>query len=50
MKQLDDGGMLVLSLGKQAQTLKCIQRRGNEFAVDSIESVRFIPLVRVELA
>lgn len=50
MKQLNDGGMLVLPLGEQAQTLKRIQRRGNEFAIDSVEAVRFVPLVRGELA
>lgn len=50
MEQLDDGGMLVLPLGEQAQTLKRIQRRGNEFAIDSVEAVRFVPLVRGELA
>jgi len=50
MEQLDDGGILVLPLGEQAQTLKRIQRRGNEFAIDSVEAVRFVPLVRGELA
>ncbi|NIH12073.1 MAG: protein-L-isoaspartate(D-aspartate) O-methyltransferase [Serratia symbiotica] len=50
MEQLDDGGMLVLPLGEQAQTLKRIQLRGNEFAIDSVEAVRFVPLVRGELA
>ncbi|MCP1065971.1 protein-L-isoaspartate(D-aspartate) O-methyltransferase [Serratia symbiotica] len=49
MEQLDDGGMLVLPLGEQAQILKRIQRRGNEFAIDSVEAVRFVPLVRGEL-
>ncbi len=50
MEQQDDGGMLVLPLGEQAQTLKRIQRRGNEFAIDSVEAVRFVPLVRGELS
>jgi protein-L-isoaspartate(D-aspartate) O-methyltransferase len=50
MEQLDDGGMLVLPLGEQAQTLKRIQRRGNKFAINSVEAVRFVPLVRGDLA
>ena len=50
MEQLDDGGILVLPVGEQAQTLKRIQRHGNEFVVDAVEAVRFVPLVKGELA
>ncbi|GAA3588518.1 protein-L-isoaspartate(D-aspartate) O-methyltransferase [Gibbsiella greigii] len=50
MEQLDDGGILVLPVGEQAQTLKRIQRYGNEFSIDAVEAVRFVPLVKGELA
>ena len=50
VEQLDDGGILVLPVGEQAQTLKRIQRHGNEFVVDAVEAVRFVPLVKGELA
>ncbi|WP_346827044.1 protein-L-isoaspartate(D-aspartate) O-methyltransferase [Serratia inhibens] len=50
MEQLDDGGILVLPVGEQAQTLKRIQRRGNDFVIDTVEAVRFVPLVKGELA
>lgn len=50
MEQLDDGGILVLPLGEQDQTLKRIQRHGNEYAIDTVEAVRFVPLVKGELA
>lgn len=50
VEQLDDGGILVLPVGEQAQTLKRIQRHGNEFSIDAVEAVRFVPLVKGELA
>jgi len=50
MEQLDDGGILVLPVGEQAQTLKRIQRQGNDFVIDTVEAVRFVPLVKGELA
>ncbi|MFC0228580.1 protein-L-isoaspartate(D-aspartate) O-methyltransferase [Serratia aquatilis] len=50
MQQLDDGGVLVLPVGQQTQVLQCIQRRGDDFAVNSVEAVRFVPLVKGELA
>ncbi|CQR25326.1 protein-L-isoaspartate O-methyltransferase [Yersinia enterocolitica] len=50
LEQLDEGGILVLPVGKQAQTLKCVQRRNNEFKVETVEAVRFVPLVKGELA
>ncbi|CAI1609600.1 Protein-L-isoaspartate O-methyltransferase [Serratia quinivorans] len=50
MEQLDDGGILVLPVGEQAQTLKYIRRQGNEFVIDTVEAVRFVPLVKGELA
>lgn len=50
MEQLDNGGILVLPVGEEAQTLKRIQRYGNEFSIDAVEAVRFVPLVKGELA
>ncbi|MGO2370137.1 MAG: protein-L-isoaspartate(D-aspartate) O-methyltransferase [Serratia sp. (in: enterobacteria)] len=50
MEQLDDGGILVLPVGEQSQILKRIQRQGGEFVVDIVEAVRFVPLVKGELA
>ncbi|MDT3252017.1 protein-L-isoaspartate(D-aspartate) O-methyltransferase [Serratia sp. root2] len=50
MEQLDDGGILVLPVGEQTQILKRIQRQGNDFVIDTVEAVRFVPLVKGELA
>jgi protein-L-isoaspartate(D-aspartate) O-methyltransferase len=50
MEQLDDGGILVLPVGEQAQMLKYIRRQGSEFVIDTVEAVRFVPLVKGELA
>lgn len=50
MTQLDDGGIMVLPVGDQSQILKRIQRRGSEFVIDAVEAVRFVPLVKGELA
>ncbi|MBG6245721.1 protein-L-isoaspartate O-methyltransferase [Candidatus Symbiopectobacterium sp. 'North America'] len=48
--QLDEGGIMVLPVGEQSQTLQRIQRHGGEFVVNTIETVKFVPLVRGELA
>ncbi|MGY0154815.1 protein-L-isoaspartate(D-aspartate) O-methyltransferase [Edwardsiella tarda] len=52
LAQLADGGRLVLPVGEAAQPqfLRRIQRRGDEYLVESIEPVRFVPLVGGELA
>ena len=50
MAQLDDGGILVLPVGDEQQLLKHVRRRGDEFIIDTVEAVRFVPLVRGELA
>lgn len=50
MSQLDDGGILVLPVGDELQQLKRVRRRGSEFIIDTVEAVRFVPLVRGELA
>ncbi|MBG6248801.1 MULTISPECIES: protein-L-isoaspartate(D-aspartate) O-methyltransferase [Symbiopectobacterium] len=48
--QLDEGGIIVLPVGEQSQTLQRIQRHGGEFVVNTIETVKFVPLVKGELA
>lgn len=50
MAQLDDGGILVLPVGEDQQVLQRIRRAGDEFLADIIEPVRFVPLVKGELA
>ncbi len=45
--QLNDGGRLILPLGsiQYYQTLTLIEKRGEEFTVTHITSVRFVPMV-----
>jgi protein-L-isoaspartate(D-aspartate) O-methyltransferase len=43
--QLDDGGRLIIPVGNDKQQLKCIDRKGDEFIEQTIEAVRFVPLV-----
>lgn len=50
MMQLDEGGVLVLPVGDEHQFLKRVRRRGGEFIIDTVEAVRFVPLVKGELA
>jgi len=50
LQQLDDGGVMILPVGEENQTLQRITRRGDEFAAETIEAVRFVPLVTGELA
>ena len=50
MSQLDEGGILVLPVGDDQQYLKRVHRRGDEFIIDTVEAVRFVPLVKGDLA
>lgn len=50
LSQLDEGGMMILPVGEQNQILQRITRRANDFVVENIEAVRFVPLVKGELA
>ncbi|AEX50627.1 protein-L-isoaspartate(D-aspartate) O-methyltransferase [Rahnella aquatilis] len=50
LQQLDDGGVLILPVGEENQTLQRVTRRGDEFIAETIEAVRFVPLVKGELA
>ena len=46
MTQLDEGGILVLPVGEEHQYLKRVRRRGGEFIIDTVEAVRFVPLMK----
>lgn len=50
LAQLDEGGILVLPVGEDRQFLKRIRRLSGEFVIDTVEAVRFVPLVKGELA
>lgn len=50
MTQLAEGGRLVLPVGEDHQVLKYVQRRSDGFSIDTIEVVRFVPLIKGELA
>ncbi|WP_140918377.1 protein-L-isoaspartate(D-aspartate) O-methyltransferase [Limnobaculum xujianqingii] len=52
LTQLADGGRLVLPVGeqRQSQLLQLVQRYGDKLMVDTIEMVRFVPMVKGELA
>ncbi|QIZ50138.1 protein-L-isoaspartate(D-aspartate) O-methyltransferase [Dickeya zeae] len=50
MEQLDEGGIMVLPVGEQQQTLQVVVHRHGEFIVQMVETVRFVPLVKGELA
>jgi protein-L-isoaspartate(D-aspartate) O-methyltransferase len=44
-QQLNDGGRLIIPVGRENQQLHCITRNGENFDEKIIESVRFVPLV-----
>lgn len=50
LEQLQDGGLLILPVGDVKQSLQRIRRNGSEFITDTIEAVRFVPLIKGELA
>lgn len=50
MAQLDEGGVMVLPVGEEQQHLTRVRRKGGEFMVETVEAVRFVPLVKGELA
>lgn len=47
-EQLDEGGVMVVPIGKERgeQTLVRVERRGEDFTMDDLGPVRFVPLVR----
>jgi len=50
MSQIDDGGIMVLPVGEEQQVLQRIRRKGDEFLIENVEAVRFVPLVKGDLA
>lgn len=50
LKQLADGGQLILPLGVEQQVLQVITRKGDNYVSQDVENVRFVPLVNGELA
>ncbi len=50
MAQLDEGGIMVLPVGENTQDLTTVRRQGGEFMVETVEAVRFVPLIKGELA
>lgn len=50
LQQLKENGVMILPVGEQNQILQRITRRGNAFIAENIEAVRFVPLVKGELA
>lgn len=45
LNQLADGGKLIIPVGDQKQTLNLITRNGDMYKQETIEPVRFVPLV-----
>lgn len=45
IKQLADGGRLVIPIGTSAQTLYVIERNADEFKHTKLEAVKFVPLL-----
>lgn len=50
MAQLDEGGIMVLPVGEDTQDLTVVRRQSNEFIVETVEAVRFVPLIKGDLA
>lgn len=47
LEQLSDGGRLLIPVGDNEQQLLKITRQGDEYLSETIEMVRFVPLVQV---
>ncbi len=50
LQQLADGGVLVIPVGEETQQLMRVVRMGDQFHSQTIEMVKFVPLVNGELA
>lgn len=49
LMQLRDGGQMIIPVGKQEQELLLITRQGERFTKQSVENVKFVPLLAGEL-
>ncbi|GGW79900.1 protein-L-isoaspartate(D-aspartate) O-methyltransferase [Alteromonas halophila] len=47
--QLKDGGRLIIPVGNEQQSLLCVDHEDGELKTQTVESVRFVPLVAGEL-
>ena len=47
--QLEEGGRLIIPVGSEQQNLLCVDRIDGELKTETIEAVRFVPLVAGEL-
>lgn len=50
LSQLADGGVIVLPVGEDTQQLMRITRTADRFSSETIETVKFVPLINGELA
>ncbi|MCE0494203.1 protein-L-isoaspartate(D-aspartate) O-methyltransferase [Vibrio salinus] len=50
LEQLTDGGRLVIPVGEDNQQLLCVKRVGDAFETQTVEAVKFVPLVSGDLA
>ncbi|UPQ87636.1 protein-L-isoaspartate(D-aspartate) O-methyltransferase [Vibrio sinaloensis] len=50
LEQLDQGGVMIIPVGTVEQTLYKITRHGDEYHSETVEEVRFVPLVAGDLA
>ncbi|OFC70722.1 protein-L-isoaspartate(D-aspartate) O-methyltransferase [Alteromonas confluentis] len=48
-EQLEEGGRLIIPVGSEQQNLLCVDRIDGELKTETIEAVRFVPLVAGEL-
>jgi len=45
LQQLESGGRLVIPVGGEQQQLQVVTREGEEFVTETVEEVRFVPLL-----
>jgi protein-L-isoaspartate(D-aspartate) O-methyltransferase len=45
VEQLNDGGVLISPIGEHQQHLVAVKRQGKSFITQTLEEVRFVPLV-----
>lgn len=50
LMQLKDGGQMIIPVGAQEQMLLLITRQGERFVKQTVEAVRFVPLLAGELS
>lgn len=50
LAQLNEGGVLVIPVGDEQQYLQRVRRQAGKFFMDTVEAVRFVPMVQGELA